>query len=239
MRQSLLNGLLTTYKYNISRQNKNINIFEIGNVYTKESEYPYLAILINSKLSYNLWQKDSNKIDFYTIKGILESLFYQFGATFKYRESSNHSLHPFRQAEIISNNETVGFIGQVHPSLSKDEEVYVLEVSLTSLLQLDSANSYQPVSRYPSIERDIAFVVSKEVLVSDIEAIIWQTARKHLVDLKLFDVYQGGNIPENTRSLAYRLLFNSSDKTLESSDIDKIMKSVINRLNFNFKAEIR
>lgn len=239
MRQSLLNGLLTTYKYNIARQNKSINIFEIGNVYTKESEYPYLAILINSKLAYNLWQKDSNKIDFYTIKGILESLFYQFGATFKYRESTNHSLHPFRQAEIISNNETVGFIGQVHPSLSKDEEVYVLEVSLTSLLQLDSANSYQPVSRYPSIERDIAFVVSKEVLVSDIEAIIWQTARKHLVDLKLFDVYQGDNIPENTRSLAYRLLFNSSDKTLESSDIDKIMKSVINRLNFNFKAEIR
>lgn len=239
MRQSLLNGLINTYKYNTKRQNSDINIFELGNVYTKEVETTYLSALINSKLTNNSWQKAGLEVDFYTIKGLLENTFNKLGITFTYSESNNPSLHPYRQAYIHYNEEVVGILGQVHPSLIKDDQVYVFEVSLETLLQKEFINNYDTISRYPNIERDIAFVVSKEVNIKDIEALIYQTARKLLINLELFDVYEGEGIPEGKRSLAYNLVFNSKEKTLESNDVDKIMRSIVNRLGHNYQAEIR
>ncbi|NLL69314.1 MAG: phenylalanine--tRNA ligase subunit beta [Acholeplasmataceae bacterium] len=239
MRQSLLNGVFNTYKYNISRQNKEVNIFEIGHVYAKDIEKTYLSALINQPLNHNLWQGNKVDVDFYTIKGLLEVVFNKFGISFSYQVSNNESFHPFRQAYIIYEDEIVGILGEIHPKLLKDERVYALEVNLEKLLTKEVVNDYIPVSRYPSIERDIAFVVSKEISVNKIEAIIEQTARKYLVSLNLFDVYEGENIKKDKRSLAYRLVFNSNEKTLESSDVDKVMRSVMNRLSHLFEAEIR
>ncbi len=239
MRQSLLNGQYNTYKYNIARQNKEVNIFEIGRVYTKDSETTFLAASINTPVNYNLWQNQNLKVDFYTIKGLLELIFSKFGVSFEYEASNNVSFHPYRQAYIKYDSEIVGILGELHPKLLKEDRVYSFELNLEKILTQESVNNYIPVSRYPSIDRDIAFVVSKSESVFEIEKIIKQTARKYLVSLNLFDVYEGDNIEEGKRSLAYRLVFNSSEQTLESSDVDKVMKSVINRLNYLFKAEIR
>ena len=239
MRQSLLNGLYQTYRYNLARQNKIINIFEVGRVFSKDSEPTYLAALINHKLNYNVWQKDDIKVDFYTIKGLLEMILSKLGIDVLFKESNNKSFHPYRQAYILLDEEVVGIIGQLHPTLTKEDEVYAFEVDLEKLLDVEISNEYTPISKYPKVERDIAFVVSNDVNITEIETIIKQTARKYLVSLTLFDVYEGENIKEGHRSLAYRLVLNSNEQTLESRDVDKVMKSVINRLGFMFKAEIR
>jgi len=239
MRQSLLNGLVKTYQYNVSRQNKVVNIFEIGSVYAKGIEKKYLSILLNSKLNHNLWQKDNSKIDFYDAKGLLENLLSQLKVEVTLKESSNKSLHPYRQGYIIHNENIIGVIGEIHPKLIKDDKVYVIELDLEYLLSLNFVNDYEPVSRFPSVERDIAFVISKDVNILEIEQIIKQTARKYLVSLELFDIYVGEHIKEGHQSLAYRLVFNNKEQTLESSEVDKLMRSVMNRLSHVFKAEIR
>ncbi|MGI6781591.1 MAG: phenylalanine--tRNA ligase subunit beta [Acholeplasmataceae bacterium] len=239
MRQSLLNGLVRTYQYNVSRQNKSVNIFEIGSVYTKDIEKKYLSILINSKLNYNLWQKDNQKVDFYDAKGLLENLLSKLKVEITLTESHNQSLHPYRQGYVLHNENIIGILGEVHPKIIKDDKVYVIELDLEYLLSLDFTNDYETISRFPNVERDIAFIVSKGVNLLEIEAIIKQTARKYLVSLELFDIYTGENIPKGHQSLAYRLVFNSKESTLESQDVDKVMRSVMNRLSHVFKAEIR
>lgn len=239
MRQSLLNGLFQTYQYNIARQNKIVNIFEIGSVYSQQEEKKYLSMLLNSKLNYNVWQKDAIGIDFYYVKGLIENLLAKLKISLDYQESHNESLHPYRQAYIINNEKTIGIIGEIHPSLSKDDRAYVIELDLDYILHDSFTNEYLPISKYPNVERDIAFIISKEVTSTSIEQLITQTARKYLVKLELFDVYEGESIPQNHRSLAYRLVFNSKEGTLESSDVEKIMKSVVNRLFHVYKAEIR
>ena len=239
MRQSLLNGLLKTYQYNVSRQNKLVNIFEIGSVYTKDIEKKYLSILLNSKLNYNLWQKDNMKIDFYDAKGLLDKLLLKLKVKTTLTESHNPSFHPYRQGYIIHNDNIIGIIGEVHPKVIKDDRVYLIELDLEYLLELDYNNEYETVSRFPNVERDIAFVISQDVNLLEVEQIIKQTARKYLINLELFDVYQGEHIPKGHQSLAYRLTFNSKESTLESSEVDKMMKSVMNRLSHVFKAEIR
>lgn len=239
LRQSLVNGLIDVYKYNTSRQIDEVNIFEIGRVFTKDLEKHYLSVLINSKLSYNLWQKDSTEIDFYTIKGLLEVLFLEFDIHFEYKESNNPLLHPYRQAYILLEDEVVGILGEVHPKVIKQDRVSLFEVDLDKLLVDKSTINYSPVSKYPNITRDIAFVIKSDIPLKEIEFILRQTARKHLVNLELFDVYEGKGIPEGMRSLAYRFVFNSNEKTLEAEDVDKIMRSVQNRLAHEFKAELR
>lgn len=239
MRQSLLNGLVKTYQYNVSRQNKVVNIFEIGSVYTKEIEKKYLSILLNSKLNHNLWQKDNLKIDFYDAKGLLDNLLAKLKVEVTLKESENKSLHPYRQGYIIHNENIIGIIGELHPKLIKDDKVYVIELDLEYLLNLNYVNNYEPVRRFPNAERDIAFVISKDINILEVETIIKQTARKYLVSLELFDIYEGEHIKEGHQSLAYRLVFNNKEQTLESSEVDKVMKSVMNRLSHIFKAEIR
>lgn len=239
LRQSLINGLLSTYNYNKDRKNENINLFEIGNVYSKGLEQLNLAILLSGSLVNSLWQKKGNEPNFYDLKGILEGLLNKFGLNYELKPTNEVKyFHPNRQANILIDSKVVGKIANIHPKVAS-KNVYVLELNLTDLLELEYKNTYEPISKYPNMVRDVAFIIDQAVSLEKIEFIIKQTARKYLINLELFDVYVGENIGQNKRSLAYRLTFNNTVKTLESDDIDKIMSSLRHRLQFELKAEIR
>ena len=239
LRQSLINGLLSTYNYNKDRKQENINLFEIGNIYSEGIESLNLAVLLSGNLVNSLWQKKDEEPNFFDLKGILEALLNKFGQKFELKAIDEVKyFHPNRQANILVEQEIVGKIANMHPKVA-NKNVYVFELSLTELLNLEYKNSYEPISKYPNMVRDIAFIIDKKIPLNKIEFLIKQTTRKYLIDLILFDVYQGENVDKDKRSLAYRLTFNNPEKTLESDDIDKIMSSLRHRLEFELKAEIR
>lgn len=237
MRQSLINGLVETYLYNKNRKIDNINIFEIGHVFSKDVETNHLGVLLSSKLIYNVWKKEDIKIDFFYIKGILEQVLNTLNInSYKLKESNNLSLHPKRQASILLEEVEIGFIGQVLDI--NNEEVYVFELYLDKLLENEKVIKYEKTSKYPRVERDIAFLVSKDIDIDKINFIIKQTSRKYLKKLELFDIYEDEKF-KNQVSLAYHLVLEDSEKQIETKDIEKVINSIFNRLKFEFKAEIR
>ena len=243
LRQSLLVGLIETISYNQTRQNENNAFFEIGKTYTKETENLTLSIGLSGKYINASWIKKDVASDFFLLKGLLEKVTNQLGIQLDYVKTEEHSqLHPGIQANLIYQNQIVGVIGQTHPNLERKYDInksYVLELNLEEILKNKQEHTYQLFSKYPSITRDIAFIVDKTYPVSDIIALIKQTTRKYLTNYEMFDLYQGTHVQEGKHSLAFSLTFNDPQKTLEKEDVDKIMKSVRNRLEFTFKAEIR
>lgn len=237
LRQSLFNGLVETKRYNNSRQINNVNIFEIGKVYAKDIEDLYLGVLVTSNTYFNTWKKTNDKIDFYYLSGILANIMNILGATYELKSSNFDYLHPYQQAVIIVNKETVGVIGKLHPRDHKDD-TFVFEINLDKL-DGNSKTNYEPISKYPNVERDIAFVISNDIKVGDVLEVIKQTAKKLLVNIELFDIYQGEHIKEGYKSVAVSLVFNDKQKTLESTEVDKLVLKIVKRLEFEFKAEIR
>lgn len=243
LRQSLIPGLLKTAEYNRNRQIKNMHLFEIGHVYAKDQEFNKLALLMSGDWHYQPWQKQAIKTDFYTLKGLFEDTFKMFNVTFVFETCENYpNLHPYRQAHILWQNEVVGFMGQLHPTIQKAlnlAETYVLELKLEPFLNEQMSFNYQPVSKYPSIERDLALVVAETVAADDLIKIIKESGRKLLQNVEVFDVYQGNNIEAGKKSIAFHLLFNDVKKTLETETVDEIMEKIIYRLQQTWSAEIR
>ena len=237
MRQSLLNGLLETKRYNNARFIDNVNIFEIGNVYAKEIEQLKLSVLVTSNLNYNTWKKTNNKIDFYYISGILNNIMTLISLDYELKPSNYNYLHPYQQANIIVNKRTVGVIGKIHPKDIKND-TFVFELNL-DLINKHKQFTYEPISKYPSIERDIAFVVKEDVLIQDLINNIKQTGKATLINLELFDVYKGEHIDEGYKSVAFSLVFNDKNKTLSSEEVDKLVNRITKRLIFEYEAKLR
>ena len=239
LRHSLINGLYDNITYHQSRQINNLKLFEIGRKYHHNEEPTYLGLIIDGDYMTQNWQKKSLEGDFFMLKGIVEKLFnfYEVGVVFE-KTSEIEGFHPGIQAKMVCNGEAIGYIGKLHPRLNS--EAVAVEFNLDAVFnQISNQANFKTVSKYPNITRDIAFVVDKSLEVNQIEALIAQTARKFLIDIELFDLYIDAKIGEDKKSLAYKMTFNSTEKTLETNDIDKIMKSIINRLQYEFKAEVR
>lgn len=241
LRQSLIKGLLSTVNYNQNRMQEDLFLFEIGHVFSKDREENRLAIALSNKYLENKWQGINIHGDYFVLKGLVEALFTHLNVEYQFEAANTYGfLHPYLQANIVVQNKPIGYLGKVHPKLAKKFDIdstYVLELNLDLLCQNEI--SYKPISKYPSIERDIAFVVDQGIKASEIEKIIIQTVRKQLVSLRLFDQYQGENVEQGKKSLAYRLVFNDDTKTLESDEVDKLILKVTKRLQFEFKAIIR
>lgn len=243
LRQSLLNGLLQTISYNQNRQVDNMHVFEIGHVYAKDKEYMNLGLAMSGTWHQSKWQDKALKVDFYTIKGILDQVMKSLDISLEYKETKeHHKLHPYRQANIHYKHKVIGFIGELHPKEIKALDIdltYVLEIQLEALLNHDQTLTFETISRYPNISRDLAVVIDEKIPASDILKLIRQTAKNALVSLDVFDVYQGSHIEEGKKSIAFSLVFNDNQKTLETDQIDKIMKKIISRLSFEYQAEVR
>lgn len=243
LRQSLINGLLETANYNSNRQNKDLFLFEIGNLFAKDYEEVHLGILMTGTWHHSTFENNEAKVDFFVIKGILEQIFAPYGIKFDFKQTEELvNFHPFRQAHVYFNDKNIGKIGEIHPKTAKQYDLnktYVFEINLTKLLDYNKPFKYEAPSRYPSISRDIAIVVDENLEASSILKLIEQTAKKNLNHIEIFDVYQGENIEKGKKSVAISMIFIDKNKTLLSEEVDKIMKKIVNRLQFELSAELR
>jgi phenylalanyl-tRNA synthetase beta chain len=239
IRQSLLPSLLKTVDYNIARDIENINIYEISNVYyLDEGEYKEetkLAIALHGNYISNDWQNKKIKADFYLFKGIIENLFCYLGLNNRYlfKASKNvpQDVHPGISAEIMVDNQPVGFIGAVHPRLSK-LSLFVGEINLSKLYDKKVGNlKYKEVSKFPSITKDLAFLVPKKVEAAEIIKIISKVGGKTLEKIDVFDLYIGEKIDADKKSIAFSLTFTDLTKTLTDDEVNQLLTKIINEVN--------
>ncbi len=246
MRQSLLNGVCEAIKYNKARKFNDLAFFELGKRYDTTSEINLISGALTGLYSRSLWQMEKTPVDFFLVKGILDNLFARLGVDdvlYKKETNLNKNFHPGRCASIYSNDKFVGFITELHPRFLKDNDyprMVVFELNEDVILELlNKPFKYQAITKFPSIERDLAIVCKKDIEAEQILALIRQTARKTLADLKVFDVYVGENVKDDEKSIAVKLTFNDSTKTLEAADVDKTINSILKRLEMEFGATLR
>ena len=245
LRRSLLSSLLEVYDYHLHRQQKDVSIFEISNVYNKKETYQekvLLSVLMSGKLTHSTWEKEEIKADFYALKGLVEAYFERLGITkgrYHFQKEEIKDLHPGRCAAIYIERTKVGVLGQVHPKLSK-QEVYVFELDLTFLSQLVIRGiKAKEISKFPTITKDMAFIVDKNVPCEEIMKVMQKTGGRLLKDIEVFDLYQGDNIDLNEKSIAFSLLFEDTSKTLRDEEVMKIFDQIIQTVTKECHAVLR
>ena len=242
LRQTLLNSIVEDLRYNSARQQNDLAIFEIGKGYNTNGEYDLLAAGIKGMFNSNLWQGKKQISDFYLLKGILEQLLSYIGINATFVKGVNNGLHNGQTAFIMVNDKKIGVIGALHPQILKENDItdgFVFELNLTEIYNLrDLKNNYKPISKFPTVSRDIAILINKDIPSSDIVALIKQTAKK-LVDINIFDVYQGDKIDPSLKSIAISLEFQDTEKTLTGEDVDKFVNQILKRLDFTYQAKLR
>ena len=241
VRNSLIASLINTYEYNKSRKVKDVNIYEIAKTYAKDfSEDTKVCMLMSGNYVTNSWN-GSMKVDFYLVKGIIENLLDYLGFKNRYyfEASVNPDMHPGISANIILDREVVGIIGRVHPNISKDD-LYVAEMSLSKLYSKTiKPLKFKEVPKYPSIEKDMAFSVDKNITSKEIVDIIKKKGGRLLTDVDVFDVYTGENVESNKKSIAFKLTFNDPTKTLTDSEVNTVFENVISEVENAYNAELR
>ena len=245
LRYSVIPSLMKLYEYNKARNQKDISIFEIGKgFYNKNGEYgENVKLCCLMAGSYYLGIDNKKNVDFYVIKGVAEEILNYLGYENRYSFVVKNTLpkefHPYQTAEISVNNNIVGIIGKIHPEVSK-EDVYVLEINLDKLLNKKVGKmKYKEISKYPTISKDIAMVIDKNISAQDIAMAIKKAAGSLLISSEVFDVYTGKGIDDDKRSIAFSLLFGTTDRTLTDEEINNIMSKIIENLEKKFNAELR
>ena len=234
MRTVSLNGMLTSLATNYNRRNKNVRLYELGNIYLPK-ELP-LTDLPEERMQFTLGFYGDG--DFFTMKGVVEEFFEKVGLHNKTQYDPNAGktfLHPGRQANIIYNNTIVGYLGEVHPEVCDiygiGEKAYVAVLDMPEIVPLATFDrKYEGVAKFPAVTRDISMTVPKEILAGQIEEVIAQRGGKILESYSLFDIYEGAQIKEGYKSVAYSIVFRAKDRTLEEADITAAMKKILNGL---------
>ena len=244
VRRGLVKSLLNIVEYNLSHQQEDLAFFEVSDVITKSSNYQELCVVLNGNKSVQGKLK-VEPYDFYDVHGILEAILAHLGIEKnRYREErllDSKFYHPGRTTKILFGKTVVGICGQIHPNYSKDiGETYVLELNLTALLELRVPQTKMAqISKYPSVKRDLALVVKKDVLVEDIIRCVKKAGRSIVKNVEIFDVYQGEHMTEGYKSVAIKITFQDDSKTLVEKDITESLDSIMNELYKVTKAELR
>lgn len=244
LRYSVLPSLLKIYEYNKARNEKDVAIYEIGKGFYKKEEYgenTKLGVLMSGK--YYLGIDNKKDVDFYVVKGVAEEVLDYLGYAGRYSfvmpKQMPRQMHPGQTADISVNNDIVGMVGKLHPAVEK-ENVYVLEINLDKLLSKKTGKmKFKEISKYPTISKDLAILIDKNISSEDIAKAIKKAAGSLLTNTEIFDVYEGKNIPEGKRSIAYSLSFGANDRTLTDEEINNIMNKVIENLQNKMGAELR
>ncbi|MBO5096437.1 MAG: phenylalanine--tRNA ligase subunit beta [Bacilli bacterium] len=244
LRYSLLYSLKEIYEYNKARNYKDISIFEMGKGFYKENdEYKEdlkLACLMTGNYYLGL---NKVSVDFYIIKGIVEELLNYLGYTNRYSfvidENIPNELHPGISASIIMQGVHVGCIGKLHPNVTKDN-IYVFEINLTKLLKNKSSRmSFKELSKYPSVTKDLAFIMNKNILSEEIEKVIKKAGGRLLTNIEVFDLYTGENVGEAEKSIAYKLTFADQNKTLSDEEVMEVFNKIINEVESKTNSKLR
>ncbi|MRN07099.1 phenylalanine--tRNA ligase subunit beta [Lactobacillus sp. 0.1XD8-4] len=250
-RMNIISGLLNDIAYNVARNVDNVALYEQGRVFLpkggeRPEEQEHIAAAVTGQLVANSWNKKDQQVDFFQLKGIVERYMHNMGVAVQISfvpTADRSEMHPGRTADIKIDSELVGFIGQVHPQTAKEykiPETYVFELNLEALLTAPKIeNEYTPISKYPSITRDIALLVDRDVENATIVEAIKQKGGAFLKDVHLFDVYAGSHLPAGKKSLAYTLTYQDNNGTLTEDQVNAAFDKVTAFLKDKVKAEIR
>ncbi|WP_125769911.1 phenylalanine--tRNA ligase subunit beta [Companilactobacillus furfuricola] len=252
LRTSLIPGLIKTIAYNKARKTSDISIFEQGRIFDREEvndrpkEVEYIAGALSGDLGADTWNTNAKKADFYDMKAIVEELleFLNVEATFEFTPTDKiEHLHPGQTAIITADEKTVGFVGKLHPEYqakSSVDDTYVFELNVYSLLALTKKNvKAQSAPKYPSVSRDLAILVDKQIASGQIVKDIFNNGGEYLKDVNIFDVYQGSNIEIGHKSLGYHLIFQNPNDTLTDDTVEKAFTQIKDSLIDQFDVEVR
>ena len=243
LRYSLLYSLKEIYLYNKARNNTNISIFEVGKGFYKEDgEYKEdlkLACLMTGDYYFDI---NNTKVDFYTVKGVVEELLEYLGFGGRYSlvvGGVSDEFHPGQSASIILQGKPIGVIGKLHPNVLKDN-VYVFEINLDKLLSnYPSRMSYKDIPKFPSISKDIAFILKRDVTAGEVMATIKKAGGKLLQSISVFDVYTGENVGEDEKSIAFKLNFMDPSRTLTDEEVMTVFNNIITKVESAHSAKLR
>lgn len=235
MRTSTLNGMLASLSTNYNRRNKDVRLYELGNIYLPKS-LP-LTELPDERTMFTLGMYGNG--DFFDMKGVCEEFFEKIGMKKKVTYDPNSEkpfLHPGRQANMIYEGKVVGYLGEVHPVVADNysigEKAYIAVIDILDVLEFAGFNhKYTGIAKYPAVTRDLSLVVPHAVLAGQIEEIFDQRGGNILESYQLFDIYEGAQIEKGFKSMAYSLVFRAHDKTLGENEISAAMKKIMNGLN--------
>lgn len=247
LRESIIPSLLKAVDYNVARSVKDINIYEISNVYYKEAdeyvEDTKLAFAMLGNYMNNNWQNNIIKVDFYVVKGIVENLLNYLGLDGRYTIKASNDLpnemHPGISAEIIVDNDSIGYFGAIHPAINK-LPIFVGEISLNRLYAKRTGNiKYKENPKFPSISKDMAFILDKKLAAADIIKVIRKAGGRILDSIEVFDVYTGTNVDTDKKSIALSLTFMDVNKTLTDDEVNVVLNSIITEVETKLNGIIR
>jgi phenylalanyl-tRNA synthetase beta chain len=248
MRTSLWPGLLQAVLYNQNRQQARIRLFEIGRCFVRRNgkinQDKALAGVITGPAFAEQWGTKSGPADFYDIKGDVEALLELTGekGNFRFKPTTHPALQPGQAAEIIRKGASAGFLGALHPQiqhkLDLDGPVFLFELELFQIEQA-IVPSFQEISKFPSIRRDISVIIDRQIPAQDVLDCVSQAAGQLLVNLQLFDEYRGEGIDSGRKSLALTLTLQDTSRTLREEVVEAVMTQVIAALHSRFGAQLR
>lgn len=234
MRTSPVNGMLTSLATNYNHRNKDVRLYELANIYLPKA-LP-LTELPEEKMQLTLGMY--GKGDFFEMKGCVEAIFEKLGIdgirTYQPEDSRTY-LHPGRRADIIMDNETIGYLGEVHPEVADNYNIgtkaYIAVLDIEKLAKRASFDvKYKGVAKFPAVTRDISLVMKKSVLAGQVEEIIRENGGRLLETYHLFDIYEGENVGADEKSLAYSIRFRAADRTLEDKDVTAVMNKILTKM---------
>ena len=252
MRTGLWTGLLGTLKHNLNRQQNRVRLFESGLRFVPEQQNSLdglkqervIAGLISGRRLEESWAHDKEQVDFYDLKGDVETLLALTGdeASFQFARAEHNALHPGQSAQVLRNGQPVGLLGKLHPSIQKEfglsQSAYLFEMTLDGIADAQLP-SFHELSKFPEVRRDIALLVSAETAVGDLADATRQAAGGSLIDLKVFDVYHGKGIDNNRKSIALGLIFRDLSRTLNDQEVTESVDNVVRILEQQYGATLR
>ncbi len=241
VRTTLIPSLLNVYEYNRQRKVKDIMFYEIAKTYDVDfEEESKVTMLMKGEYLSSKWQGINVKVDFYLIKGLVENLLDSLGFKNRYTFEKDiiPDMHPGISAKIMLDRKTIGIIGKVHPLITKDD-VYIAELSLEALMAKVKPIKFKEAPKYPGIVKDLAFVMNKDMSSEVIEKVIKKAGGRLLTDVHVFDVYTGGNVGEDEKSVAYNLTFQDMGRTLTEEEVIKVFENIIEKVVKETNAYLR
>lgn len=249
MRSTLLSSLIPCVQYNVNRQQNRVRFFELGLRFDYQhaasihdlKQIPTFALIATGSRTPETWHGKAQPMDFFDFKGDIEEILAAARLDVEYVRSERSWLHPGQSAEILVNGQSIGYLGRLHPLLEDELDLattWVAELDQSAVLQTYVSN-FTELSRFPSVRRDIALLISDKINVSEIQGLIEKTGGELLGSTWLFDVYTGQGVEEGKRSLAFALLWQHPSRTLEDAEIKSGMDNILQVLENTYQATLR